>query len=52
LFVLNIGLGVLVIQIAAKQVKKTEVQVDVGSRERLVARPENMITIQHQEQQL
>jgi NADH-quinone oxidoreductase subunit H len=49
LFVLNIGLGALVIQLIVKQVKKTEVQVDVGSRERLVARPENMITIHHQE---
>ncbi len=49
LFVLNIGLGVLFIRLAANQVVKTEVQVEVGSRERLVARPENMITIHHQE---
>ena len=49
LFLLNIGVGALVIQLVVKQVKKTEVQVDVGSRERLVARPENMITIHHQE---
>ncbi|MAT43904.1 MAG: NADH-quinone oxidoreductase subunit NuoH [Anaerolineaceae bacterium] len=49
LFLLNIGVGALVIQLIVKQVKKTEVQVDVGSRERLVARPENMITIHHQE---
>ncbi len=49
LFVLNIGLGALLIQLVIRQVKKSEVQVDVGSRERLVARPENMITIHHQE---
>jgi NADH-quinone oxidoreductase subunit H len=49
LFLLNIGVGVFLLQLIATQTKRTEIQPDVGTRERLVARPENMITIHHQE---
>ena len=50
IFVLNIGMAYVLTRLISRQIKKDESAiVEVGSRERLVARPDNMITIQHQE---
>jgi len=49
ILLLNIGLGVILTRLITRQTEKTVSGVEVGSRERLVARPDNMISVQHQE---